>query len=162
MNLSSRLSDCFSLPTQRCFQSAIPFFPRGALFSAYAEVFPSMAGKPLFRQTFLCLRRGVSSRRDYMKPGALLFSAYAEVFPLKLEVKLHTQPFLCLRRGVSDFGDTRRCHHHFSLPTQRCFWLEIHIVRRIPLFSAYAEVFLAFRAFAVTSAPFLCLRRGVS
>ena len=111
----------FSLPTQRCFQPAIPFFPRGVLFSAYAEVFLTDNQASGLLKTFLCLRRGVSKRKKWKKPprnfslptqrcfsrirfphqSSDLFSAYAEVFP---------------GRVWSMTGDVG-----FSLPTQRCF-----------------------------------------
>ena len=74
------------------------------LFSAYAEVFPSLPvcpkptvsfslptqrcfplgrNKKLADLTFLCLRRGVSSVLLVVPFSVLLFSAYAEVFPLQ-------------------------------------------------------------------------------
>ena len=73
------------------------------LFSAYAEVFPTLLTKVVTMIAFLCLRRGVSVvivfrnyKKDFSLPtqrcfsGALkafaegsLFSAYAEVFLLK-------------------------------------------------------------------------------
>ena len=71
----------------------------------------------------------------------------------------------------------------FSLPTQRCFWLSELSRPPVPLFSAYAEVFLHLERFhpqiqrfslptqrcfsdhvlaAWKRSAFLCLRRGVS
>ena len=50
----------FSLPTQRCFYQGINQEEKQSLFSAYAEVFPSMFGVDFPTPSFLCLRRGVS------------------------------------------------------------------------------------------------------
>ena len=53
----------------------------GELFSAYAEVFPTMLKVVSEEQPFLCLRRGVSQCRGLQYLVVRLFSAYAEVFP---------------------------------------------------------------------------------
>ena len=75
---------------------------------------------------------------------------------------LRSTPFLCLRRGVSQRAARVSAFATFSLPTQRCF-LTAPIKRgEDTLFSAYAEVFPVFLAFAGVLAAFLCLRRGVS
>ena len=50
----------FSLPTQRCFPLPDHHNDRFRLFSAYAEVFPSLPPDALHDAAFLCLRRGVS------------------------------------------------------------------------------------------------------
>ena len=50
----------------------------------------------------------------------------------------------------------------FSLPTQRCFYLQGFPFSCFTLFSAYAEVFLVSNTLSTEQAPFLCLRRGVS
>ena len=50
----------------------------------------------------------------------------------------------------------------FSLPTQRCFRMDIPTSEVARLFSAYAEVFLKRSTRSTLRMPFLCLRRGVS
>ena len=132
------------------------------LFSAYAEVFPSLDTELITRSTFLCLRRGVSKALHTAAPSAdfslptqrcfqrvwlqvteiFLFSAYAEVFPLAEQRVAVLLAFLCLRRGVST--------------------MDLPIGRYTALFSAYAEVFPWWRKTSVRTSPFLCLRRGVS
>ena len=132
----------FSLPTQRCFQGRRMERMRQTLFSAYAEVFPSVSDYFHLNLSFLCLRRGVSSTLRFQIRPPLLFSAYAEVFPLMLLRRPRKPPFLCLRRGVSGCRESRR--------------------RREALFSAYAEVFLKGISNTSGGVSFLCLRRGVS
>ena len=115
------VSGCFSLPTQRCFPPRGFPFRSNRLFSAYAEVFPSVPQRSGRDRSFLCLRRGVSRvqtdlwnllyfslptqrcfcRRIQCRHCRGLFSAYAEVFPLWERCDLDTLSFLCLRRGVS-------------------------------------------------------------
>ena len=56
-------SNDFSLPTQRCFQRVYRLTRPDFLFSAYAEVFPRSPHRASAGQSFLCLRRGVSSAR---------------------------------------------------------------------------------------------------
>ena len=134
---------CFSLPTQRCFSQKTSREEAEKLFSAYAEVFPVPQVASCSYDTFLCLRRGVSSvhfTADYYKDFSLptqrcfcqelrngqcriLFSAYAEVFPIG---------------GLGELDGIG-----FSLPTQRCFLHHTAIGNPLRLFSAYAEVFLA-------------------
>ena len=156
------MAEDFSLPTQRCFLIA----PLAAPFTL----------------PFLCLRRGVSGevtvppppvpfslptqrcfwKRDNSDWITVLFSAYAEVFPLKIINYDQTVSFLCLRRGVSVAKIVLDSLNDFSLPTQRCFSF-LHALKAIlPLFSAYAEVFLGVRRRRSGGEPFLCLRRGVS
>ena len=132
------------------------------LFSAYAEVFPSLTANSSIRAAFLCLRRGVSHRQpgvrtsedfslptqrcfqaeEMEKAAPELFSAYAEVFLSDPLPAPEFKPFLCLRRGVSR---TRLVDD-----------------RRRRLFSAYAEVFLCLLRLMRSFPSFLCLRRGVS
>ena len=50
----------------------------------------------------------------------------------------------------------------FSLPTQRCFKINLNSKGAEILFSAYAEVFLGGTSKRKTQEAFLCLRRGVS
>ena len=108
----------FSLPTQRCFLVVPAVGVRDVLFSAYAEVFPGISVPQAICLTFLCLRRGVSTKADEVLAALRfslptqrcflfsdlgvswkdLFSAYAEVFLAKT---------LLERRRT-----------HFSLPTQ--------------------------------------------
>ena len=152
----------FSLPTQRCFQLNTIWKWRFVLFSAYAEVFPSMDIVWITRLTFLCLRRGVSralflrlmeqrfslpTQRCFLFVLCVvwcdaLFSAYAEVFPKTQAFKPPELAFLCLRRGVSAQEAVWGAACNFSLPTQRCFWGGPPARFRRGLFSAYAEVFL--------------------
>ena len=90
----------FSLPTQRCFLVVPAVGVRDVLFSAYAEVFPGISVPQAICLTFLCLRRGVSTKADEVLAALRfslptqrcflfsdlgvswkdLFSAYAEVF----------------------------------------------------------------------------------
>ena len=91
-----------------------------------------------------------------------LFSAYAEVFLPANHSHGNPCPFLCLRRGVSCFREVKVSIHGFSLPTQRCFFPKSQRLRPVRLFSAYAEVFRAKGLDDLSSAAFLCLRRGVS
>ena len=70
--------------------------------------------------------------------------------------------FLCLRRGVSYVKAQAQDILDFSLPTQRCFLSATAQLQQHPLFSAYAEVFLAIKSRQADVIPFLCLRRGVS
>ena len=131
----------FSLPTQRCFRLGEHRHRLDGLFSAYAEVFPT--GLPADRKPspFLCLRRGVSPGKVFLRdlrhfslptqrcflPWTLnrwsrrLFSAYAEVFPAPTTLMSAWPPFLCLRRGVSHPLGHGSGVSFFSLPTQRCF-----------------------------------------
>ena len=65
---------CFSLPTQRCFSQKTSREEAEKLFSAYAEVFPVPQVASCSYDTFLCLRRGVSSvhfTADYYKDFSL-------------------------------------------------------------------------------------------
>ena len=156
------VSGCFSLPTQRCFHwSGNSRAPDGA---------------------FLCLRRGVSrpgafpsGRIGFSLPtqrcfhqcrkevaGIDLFSAYAEVFPGYRPICGTSFTFLCLRRGVSVDEFNAGIAAAFSLPTQRCFQRPSRSVKRLCLFSAYAEVFLSKKLRTIRLYAFLCLRRGVS
>ena len=156
--------------------------PNVGLFSAYAEVFPTLSTGFATPLTFLCLRRGVSrtgrssclnqcfslpTQRCFLRyktsgnPGSL-FSAYAEVFPGTILVRVASAAFLCLRRGVSICQIERRKTGSFSLPTQRCFCFGPPCGNRGSLFSAYAEVFPSFEVILRSDGAFLCLRRGVS
>ena len=173
----------FSLPTQRCFWSRCPSPYPVTLFSAYAEVFPSLwlpetgirsFSLPTQRcfsvsglkrrkfRTFLCLRRGVSlwDIPDCSIPS--LFSAYAEVFLSPELFMPRMSAFLCLRRGVSTHLAVVDELHAFSLPTQRCFIAAALAHFGDLLFSAYAEVFLTRDEADFLIKAFLCLRRGVS
>ena len=152
----------FSLPTQRCFLVVPAVGVRDVLFSAYAEVFPGISVPQAICLTFLCLRRGVSTKADEVLAALRfslptqrcflfsdlgvswkdLFSAYAEVFLAKT---------LLERRRT-----------HFSLPSQRCFRVSPRSGSLEFLFSAYAEVFLSPTGSAYSVETFLCLRRGVS
>ena len=134
-------SQCFSLPTQRCFPIPIRDSLHDVLFSAYAEVFPKASAKGKAKKTFLCLRRGVSltfiflssllsfslpTQRCFPAEGCAittvgLFSAYAEVFLTTGTRSDPARTFLCLRRGVSGLPEDERSFVSFSLPTQRCF-----------------------------------------
>ena len=60
LEIGAKVDIIFSLPTQRCFRSSPSSTTSGALFSAYAEVFPRSALSRSACITFLCLRRGVS------------------------------------------------------------------------------------------------------
>ena len=131
---------------------------------------------------FLCLRRGVSRLVDgapvsgcFSLPtqrcfhqcrkevaGIDLFSAYAEVFPGYRPICGTSFTFLCLRRGVSVDEFNAGIAAAFSLPTQRCFQRPSRSVKRLCLFSAYAEVFLSEKLRTIRLYAFLCLRRGVS
>ena len=98
--------------------------------------------------------------RDRLRPS--LFSAYAEVFPAPAH-RIRSRPsFLCLRRGVSHGLSKLSAIRFFSLPTQRCFYIEAVRPDLDPLFSAYAEVFPPPADCIRRRWPFLCLRRGVS
>ena len=172
----------FSLPTQRCFQHKRKRKPAGVLFSAYAEVFPISFSIEKRPGTFLCLRRGVSqglvleaegpffslpTQRCFLfvfhlTPPRLLFSAYAEVFLAPGCYLRSMATFLCLRRGVSSFAFWISSELIFSLPTQRCFQMEVSVVGGGMLFSAYAEVFPIEKTLVESDLAFLCLRRGVS
>ena len=91
-----------------------------------------------------------------------LFSAYAEVFLRNSFDIAYSVAFLCLRRGVSPSTAVGVALDGFSLPTQRCFYIEAVRPDLDPLFSAYAEVFPPDPSTCVAAASFLCLRRGVS
>ena len=112
-----------------------------------------------------------------------LFSAYAEVFLRNSFDIAYSVAFLCLRRGVSPSTAVGVALDGFSLPTQRCFYIEAvrpdldplfsayaevfpglttRSVLSAGLFSAYAEVFLTVSSAATEAQTFLCLRRGVS
>ena len=133
-----------------------------ALFSAYAEVFPRSA---LSRSA--CINFSLPTQRCFRFGGVLefsfpLFSAYAEVFPRRGARISAGKAFLCLRRGVSEAHMTQIIEKTFSLPTQRCFYRQLHRSRCHALFSAYAEVFPCAGVDDAIHCPFLCLRRGVS
>ena len=76
--------------------------------------------------------------------------------------ELERHAFLCLRRGVSQYTGKNEDFTAFSLPTQRCFRIQILKLRSKKLFSAYAEVFLRHSISRSPHQAFLCLRRGVS
>ena len=172
----------FSLPTQRCFRLSLVHKAHASLFSAYAEVFLDGVGVAAIKNSFLCLRRGVSlsdSATSYCRHFSLptqrcfrhhfwllgcssLFSAYAEVFLHGHSYIFLITAFLCLRRGVSNGGHSGKVLRCFSLPTQRCFIRPYPSAPEAALFSAYAEVFLRADERKRVRAPFLCLRRGVS
>ena len=111
---------------------------------------------------FLCLRRGVSIGQAIRERQMELFSAYAEVFPGYRPICGTSFTFLCLRRGVSVDEFNAGIAAAFSLPTQRCFQRPSRSVKRLCLFSAYAEVFLSEKLRTIRLYAFLCLRRGVS
>ena len=100
------------------------------------------------------------------RPGcsseSALFSAYAEVFPVVFRDQCPATPFLCLRRGVSIAESICIMIVNFSLPTQRCFRVDLSSGLMVGLFSAYAEVFPSSQPLSRFVSPFLCLRRGVS
>ena len=91
-----------------------------------------------------------------------LFSAYAEVFLRNSFDIAYSVAFLCLRRGVSPSTAVGVALDGFSLPTQRCCYIEAVRPDLDPLFSAYAEVFPPPADCIRRRWPFLCLRRGVS
>ena len=136
--------------------------PNVGLFSAYAEVFPD--NNPA---RALCLYFSLPTQRCFHyllfrgEPN-LLFSAYAEVFPAPSASRQSDPAFLCLRRGVSSEAPALHFECDFSLPTQRCFPSSPRPQSLERLFSAYAEVFPTHPIKTQGSAPFLCLRRGVS
>ena len=74
-------------------------------------------------------------------PNVGLFSAYAEVFPQVQTPSSLLWAFLCLRRGVSVTVLRPTSILLFSLPTQRCFFVQTPVICLLFLFSAYAEVF---------------------
>ena len=153
-----------------------------SLFSAYAEVFLRNSFDIAYSVAFLCLRRGVSPSTavgvaldgfslptqrcfyiEAVRPDLdPLFSAYAEVFPPPADCIRRRWPFLCLRRGVSRASAAGNRRRAFSLPTQRCFYLQLPYLQAQELFSAYAEVFLRHSISRSPHQAFLCLRRGVS
>ena len=92
----------------------------------------------------------------------MLFSAYAEVFLITSIPESSVPAFLCLRRGVSKLFDLDGLVTNFSLPTQRCFPIDLTQPVSGGLFSAYAEVFLSPSRYYHPRLAFLCLRRGVS
>ncbi len=152
----------FSLPTQRCFLIENSRIPK--------------------KDTFLCLRRGVSDALEIAAEAGCfslptqrcfwlqrsemgiwqLFSAYAEVFLSPVSSSTGRFSFLCLRRGVSCIDVAVQACGCFSLPTQRCFSESGKTDGRRRLFSAYAEVFPRRQDNERNSSSFLCLRRGVS
>ena len=91
-----------------------------------------------------------------------LFSAYAEVFLPAITPLTVPRSFLCLRRGVSIAESICIMIVNFSLPTQRCFRVDLSSGLMVGLFSAYAEVFPSSQPLSRFVSPFLCLRRGVS
>ena len=134
------------------------------------------------RSAFLCLRRGVSvvvnvssdgtgfslptqrcfRRTRHCDDARRLFSAYAEVFLPAITPLTVPRSFLCLRRGVSIAESICIMIVNFSLPTQRCFRVDLSSGLMVGLFSAYAEVFPSSQPLSRFVSPFLCLRRGVS
>ena len=135
-------ASAFSLPTQRCFFLLQLDQGRQKLFSAYAEVFPPLAPLRPDGRPFLCLRRGVSSRKSRRRKVSFFSLPTQRCFRRRRPARVLSRAFLCLRRGVS-----RRV---------------IKWVPAYPLFSAYAEVFPALDAAYRSGSTFLCLRRGVS
>ena len=145
-------------------------------------MFPRCTGRTTPLVTFLCLRRGVSPlpavqevQRLFSLPtqrcfriqilklrSKKLFSAYAEVFPRRDLTVVELVAFLCLRRGVSRASAAGNRRRAFSLPTQRCFYVQLPYLQAQELFSAYAEVFLRHSISRSPHQAFLCLRRGVS
>ena len=106
-------------------------------------------------------QRCFSSTRS-ARGAKTLFSAYAEVFPPRDLTVVELVAFLCLRRGVSRASAAGNRRRAFSLPTQRCFYLQLPYLQAQELFSAYAEVFLRHSISRSPHQAFLCLRRGVS
>ncbi len=159
---STRRSDNFSLPTQRCFRQRMPAILPPPLFSAYAEVFLSSARWTTPCLTFLCLRRGVFISKMITISSNALFSAYAEMFPLEGTTKHLYFACLCLRRGVSVIVIEIISSCYFSLPTQRCFPDIKQLFLQPILFSAYAEMFPSTQSEQSDVWAFLCLHRGVS
>ena len=132
----------FSLPTQRCFSE---------------EVHTKATA-----HTFLCLRRGVSIL-DLFLCLSVAFSLPTQRCFLGFRIDATTgAAFLCLRRGVSPRRSPSSPMPSFSLPTQRCFPPIVVGLSHVVLFSAYAEVFLAYAMTSRDIITFLCLRRGVS
>ena len=132
------------------------------LFSAYAEVFPLVRQFESARWSFSLPTQRCFPPRGFPFRSNRLFSAYAEVFPSVPQRSGRDRSFLCLRRGVSQYGKSQKEIAAFSLPTQRCFQRPSRSVKRLCLFSAYAEVFLSEKLRTIRLYAFLCLRRGVS
>ena len=92
--------------------------------------------------TFLCLRRGVSSKTAEKKMPPCFSLPTQRCFYVTDMGRLISVTFLCLRRGVSR--------------------LKVIPVPKLFLFSAYAEVFPVTVILISVGLSFLCLRRGVS
>ena len=152
----------FSLPTQWCFWVDRFDLRFTVLFSAYAEVFPTLRFFSTAGPAFLCLRRGVFISKMITISSNALFSAYAEMFPLEGTTKHLYFACLCLRRGVSVIVIEIISSCYFSLPTQRCFPDIKQLFLQPILFSAYAEMFPSTQSEQSDVWAFLCLHRGVS
>ena len=72
-----------------------------------------------------------------------VFSAYAEVFPKLKKSVIMTDSFLRVRGGVSHRTRKPRRFARFSPRTRRCFYAPLFDALFVPVFSAYAEVFLS-------------------
>ena len=156
------LTSLFSLPTQRCFLLLDRAKTASELFSAYAEVFPSVVREEVEHHDFSLPTQRCFLDTKLSAKISQLFSAYAEVFPVVTVAFVMVVTFLCLRRGVSVMPPGLFLFFTFSLPTQRCFQLAGRVGSLGVLFSAYAEVFPFYSQSKRAPPPFLCLRRGVS
>ena len=70
--------------------------------------------------------------------------------------------FLCMRRDVSGTGACSSPVALFSLHAQRCFYHHFEEYYPYTVFSACAEMFLAFLIIPFLLLGFLCMRRDVS
>ena len=153
-----------------------------SLFSAHAEVFPSLVRRGARSPPLLRARGGISlltrgddgegdssprTRRYFLRPGASprrrrLFSAHAEVFPCRTYSTRSSPPLLRARGGISHVIPIEEAARISSPRTWRYFQRGRRRHPSRDLFSAHAEVFPAARHERLHDRPLLRARGGIS
>ena len=131
--------------TRRYFQLLAVCSPPWLLFSAYAEVFPSICYLSQTTGTLLRIRGGISiaekitewingsspHTRRYFQPWVVyrtngkLFSAYAEVFPCARKGACPSKTLLRIRGGISNLHCSSLLEISSSPHTRRYFQLAL-------------------------------------
>ena len=148
--------------TRRYFQEPKIFLDFKKLFSAHAEVFPSLAPASSIPLPLLRTRGGISHNHTNQGAVPVLFSAHAEVFPVQFVLSRSFSPLLRTRGGISGSPMAGTSMRFSSPHTRRYFPPNRPLGGDISLFSAHAEVFPRWRTKMVGITPLLRTRGGIS
>ena len=148
--------------TRRYFQEPKIFLDFKKLFSAHAEVFPSLAPASSIPLPLLRTRGGISHNHTNQGAVPVLFSAHAEVFPVQFVLSRSFSPLLRTRGGISGSPMAGTSMRFSSPHTRRYFPPNRPLGGDISLFSAHAEVFPSQRCAPSTESALLRTRGGIS